>query len=573
MLRLGAAPLAATLAGLLFAAHPIHTEAVAPVVGRSEIGCLLFLLLGLGGAPRDAAGGRSWAGAAFVTLAFLLSVAFKETGLALVALLPLLPLLFAAPESPAAAGRPLPALAELWRVWLLLGVATLGWLAARGAALGADLLGPAGIGFLENPLVARDAAGRIAGGLAVSLRYLRMAVWPWPLSADYSYRALVPPDSLAAPAALLGLGSWLAGLGALLWLVGRRSRRRSPEAAFLGLGIALYAATLLPVSNLLRPIGTIFGERLLFAPSAGLCLAAGVALAAARRRGGPVGRLALAPAVGAVLAGSAVFLARLPAWQGELALGRSIVAAQPESAKGHEKLGSELARVARTLAGEERARLLAAAEAEIRTAIGILPDYAGAWANLSLVVLDRGDHEAWAVAADRHHSLAPRDLMAISQKAMVELYCGRPDEALRISEEGLARFGAAPAVARPRAEALFRLGRLEEAIASLRRLRGVYPDDVEVWRLWIDALVATGRVAEARLELDRLLAAPRRESPYSRTGGGAAADHLRRARLALESGEVDSARRDLRRALQLDPGLAEARRLLGDAEDPGTSVE
>jgi Flp pilus assembly protein TadD len=568
MLRLGAAPLAASLAGLLFAAHPIHTEAVAPGVGRSELGCLLFLLLALGAAPRDAAGGRSWPRAAGVGLCFGISVGFKETGLALVALLPLLPLLFGPPPPAPAARPPLQRLAALWRVWLLLGLALLAWLAARGAALGADAFGPreGAVGFLDNPLVARDGAGRIAGGLAVSLEYLRMALWPWPLSADYSYRALVPPRSLAAPAALLGLATWLAQLLALLWLAGRPSPARSPERGLLALGIALYAATLFPAANVVRPIGTIFGERLLFAPSAGLCAIAGAGLGALVRRGGAPGRLALALASAAVLAGSSLFLARLPDWRSELALARSIVAARPESAKGHEKLGSELFRAAQTLAGEERARQVAAAEAELRAAIAILPGYPGAWGNLSLVVLARGDHEAWAAAAERHYELAPRDRMAISQKAMALLYRGQGEEALRISEEGLAAFPGSPALERPRAEALVRLGRFEEALAPLRALRAVYPDDVEVWRLLVDALVGSGRVEEAKLEIDLLLSAPRTASPYSTTRGSAAADHLRRARLALRGGTVEPALRDLRRALELDPGLSEARRLLADAE-------
>lgn len=35
------------LAGLLFASHPVHTEAVAGVVGRADVGAALFFLLSL----------------------------------------------------------------------------------------------------------------------------------------------------------------------------------------------------------------------------------------------------------------------------------------------------------------------------------------------------------------------------------------------------------------------------------------------------------------------------------------------------------------------------------------------
>ena len=37
--------LPACLAGVLFAAHPIHTEAVAGIVGRADVGACLFFLL------------------------------------------------------------------------------------------------------------------------------------------------------------------------------------------------------------------------------------------------------------------------------------------------------------------------------------------------------------------------------------------------------------------------------------------------------------------------------------------------------------------------------------------------
>ncbi|MFC2172736.1 phospholipid carrier-dependent glycosyltransferase, partial [Acidobacteriota bacterium] len=43
--RLGADRLASCLAGLIFAAHPVHIEAVSPVVGRSELLAALFVLL------------------------------------------------------------------------------------------------------------------------------------------------------------------------------------------------------------------------------------------------------------------------------------------------------------------------------------------------------------------------------------------------------------------------------------------------------------------------------------------------------------------------------------------------
>ncbi|MFT7799361.1 transmembrane and TPR repeat-containing protein 2-like isoform X1 [Arapaima gigas] len=48
------------LAGLLFASHPVHTEAVAGVVGRADVGAALFFLLSLLCYARHCALGRRW---------------------------------------------------------------------------------------------------------------------------------------------------------------------------------------------------------------------------------------------------------------------------------------------------------------------------------------------------------------------------------------------------------------------------------------------------------------------------------------------------------------------------------
>ena len=75
------------LAGLLFAAHPVHTEAVAGVVGRADVGAALFFLLALRCyarhcALRDGVGSRwragAWLGACLASS--LASMLWKEQG-------------------------------------------------------------------------------------------------------------------------------------------------------------------------------------------------------------------------------------------------------------------------------------------------------------------------------------------------------------------------------------------------------------------------------------------------------------------------------------------------------------
>lgn len=90
------ARLARTAAPLLFAAHPIHTEAVAGVVGRADVGAAIFFLgallsymrycgcgrgngFSLGVATGGKVGRRAWLGAALVSAT--LSMLTKEHGI------------------------------------------------------------------------------------------------------------------------------------------------------------------------------------------------------------------------------------------------------------------------------------------------------------------------------------------------------------------------------------------------------------------------------------------------------------------------------------------------------------
>lgn len=90
------ARLARTAAPLLFAAHPIHTEAVAGVVGRADVGAAIFFLgallsymrycgcgrgngLSVGAMTGGKVGRRAWLGAALVSAT--LSMLTKEHGI------------------------------------------------------------------------------------------------------------------------------------------------------------------------------------------------------------------------------------------------------------------------------------------------------------------------------------------------------------------------------------------------------------------------------------------------------------------------------------------------------------
>jgi tetratricopeptide (TPR) repeat protein len=318
-LGLGLAPAAA--AGLLFAVMPVHVEAVANVAGRKE---LLVAAFSLGAVLAHARALRQGGGAIVLAPLFVAGALFsKETGLVLAGLLGAHDLLFARMAWRDRRGRAV----GLFAAYV---VVTLAFVLARHAVL--DTLVFPRVPFDENPVASAPATIRVMTAVAVLGRGLLLMIAPVSLSADYSYAAILPVTSPLDPT-FLASAAVLLGLAALAW----RSRRAFPLGAFAFLW---YGISLFPASNLIVPIGTIFGERLLYLPSVAFALVAGAGLGAflaSRARRAAVVAFAL------LLGGYAVRTWDASrAWASDLALFTSTVRSQPDSAKAQRMLGGAL---------------------------------------------------------------------------------------------------------------------------------------------------------------------------------------------------------------------------------------
>jgi hypothetical protein len=243
----------------LFAVHPVHAEAVANVVGLSElgaaaaylVGCLLFRRLAgtRSSLPRVALTGG-------IAVCYVVALGFKEMGVTLPAALALLAWFDSR-------DRERPLTVRLWAeapLFALLAGILMAYLAFRVWVLGGVL------GDAPAPELAGLTTGeRLTTAVSLWTEYLRLLVLPVDLSADYGPAVLFPArsfDALAAAGSLV-LAGCIAGVVAL--------RKRVPPVA---LGLAWFLVTILPVSHLLFPAGTILGERTLYLPSIGLALAA-----------------------------------------------------------------------------------------------------------------------------------------------------------------------------------------------------------------------------------------------------------------------------------------------------------
>jgi len=409
------------LAGaLLFAVHPLHTEAVANIAGRGELLAALFVLVAWLAHRRaisagPGAGGLRWSAAAGA--AYLAALLSKE-GAILAPLLFLFDDLLRRREATAdttIARSP-------YAAYVVSGIAAL---ALRVAALG-GLRGAESAIFLDNPPAFAGTFERIATALWVQVKFLALFVFPARLSSDYSHDSIPVVESLSDPRLWIG-ALWILMLAGMLVWGFRRSRP-------LALGVVVWALFFLPSANLLFPAGTVMAERLAYLPSLGACLILanrcawlGSPTASPLRRFGMARQLT--PVLLAAVVVAALFArswARNPQWADNRALALHDVETQPRSAKLQ-------AGAAIVLHGEGRR---AEAEAAYRRALEIYPDYAQMHFNLGRLLLDGGDGAGAVEHLSRAARLSPSNPRPYKSLAPLLERMGRRDEALAAYEAG-----------------------------------------------------------------------------------------------------------------------------------------
>jgi hypothetical protein len=305
--RRWAGDVAGLIAGLIFAVHPVHVEAVANVVGRNELMAATFVLLAVYAALEH--GSVLWSG-----LAFACGLLCKENAIVTPALIAWAWLigLRSVPERRA--------LTRFAASWAIVGAAYFGlrYIVFRSYGEGIVAVAPVFIG--QTPATVRLTALSTLSDVA------RLLVFPLHLRADYS------PQERTAVTAVTDVRLWLGVLVVAVWgllLAFALKRGRRLEAFGLGWIAIAYS----PVANLLFPIGVLLGERTLYLPSVGLALAAGGVLQQL-----PARRLALT--AGALfLIGGARTVLRVPVWRDNLTATASLLEDAPMSYRTYDLVG------------------------------------------------------------------------------------------------------------------------------------------------------------------------------------------------------------------------------------------
>ena len=290
----------ALVAGLLFAVHPVHVEAVANVIGRAELMAAVGACLAVYAAIVQESIGWS-------ALALAVGLLSKENAAVAPALI-----LWAWAVGLARPSRH--RMLAFVGSWLAIAAV---YVAVRGAVLQPYVrlhdIAPVFVG--QSPVAVRLTAVAALADVA------RLLVFPLTLRVDYSPAERTIVTSLIDGRFVIGLGAlavW-AGLLVAAWRHGRKLEV---------FGLGWVAIAFLPVANLLFPVGVLVAERTLYLPSVGLALAAGAALARL-----PAPRLRAVVAV-LVLAGGIRSALRVPVWHDDGAVTLSILEDSPNSYRG-----------------------------------------------------------------------------------------------------------------------------------------------------------------------------------------------------------------------------------------------
>jgi len=392
-------------ASLLFAAHPIHTEAVAYVTGRADLlatACALGALVLARSAPVCAPDGcRSWR----VWPAYaLLAIAVLSDEVALVT--PLLLIGLDRWGSPRVSER-----GRRTVYWGFTAVAVAGLL----ARIGAHAL------RLNEPHDQVAAGTALWAPLIAAGEYLRALLAPYPLNA---MRSLTTADAASWALRLQALGA-LALIALFVWV-----RRKDPLART---GALLLFLPLLPALPIGPFQGTFVEERAAYFASAGFVflVASLVAWIAGRSRETRIAAAAVMAAI--VLGAGALTMSRLPVWSSNVALLDDAVRHDPRDPAAHVALADQyiaegnyhaaLASLDRAIAVDSTRALawhrrtlllnrmgkLPEAEASGRHAVAIQPSEAIFWANLGDILTREGKTHDANAANGRAVALDPKN--------------------------------------------------------------------------------------------------------------------------------------------------------------------
>ncbi len=349
------------IAALLFAVHPIHTEAIANIKGRDEIVALLASVYALYLVLKsiDLKSNKYLLGSSII---FFLGLMSKENTITYLAVIPLALYLFRSTTMMTAIKKTLP----------LLG-ATILFLVVRTAVLGnsfgaepMELMNNPYLKIVNNTYVPFDFGEKSATIMFTLGKYINLMFFPHPLTHDY-YPRHVEVMNWGNVTVILSLVMYL-----IMTAAGFMFLKKNKIASF---SILYFLITLSIVSNIVFPIGTNMSERFMFMPSIGFALFIAALIAKLKNE-----KLAYGLLLVLIFALSIKTITRNNVWYDNFTLFTTDIKTSKRSAKLLNAAGGALTTEAGKLPdGPKKTQMLNEAIGHLNEAVKIHPTYKNAY--------------------------------------------------------------------------------------------------------------------------------------------------------------------------------------------------
>jgi len=398
------------LASLLFAAHPIHTEAVANIKGRDEIMSMMGAVLALYFALKYVDTQKTKF-ILFAGIAFFMGIMAKETTITFLAVIPLAAFYFRKNSFKKIAT---PTLAVFF--------AAIVFIAIRTSILGLDF-GGAPKELMNNPFIkivgnayVPFTFGEKAATILYTLgKYVALLLFPHPLTHDY-YPRHIDIMSFGDGQVLLSLLLYMGmGIYALLHL------RKRGVVSFC---ILYFLLTLSIVSNIVFPIGTNMSERFLFMPSLGFCILLAYLAFVYLGKKNPRNMIIVGTLI--IVAYSVKTITRNMVWKDDFTLFTTDVKTSKNSAKVLNAAGGALVTESAKSENEaQKEQMLDRAIPYLNRALEIHPNYKNAALLLGNAYFYKGAFESAIQSYERALNISPDYKEAIKNLAITYRDAGR----------------------------------------------------------------------------------------------------------------------------------------------------
>ena len=396
---------------LLYAAHPLHTEAIANIKGRDEIMSMLGSVLALYYMLKYT-DTKQLKALLISLISFFLAFLSKENTITFLAVIPLT-LFFFRDKT----------LKESTVSSLVFLIPTILFLIIRVSVLGNDfggtpmeLMNNPFLKIVDNRYVPFSTGEKLATILFTLGKYVQLLIFPHPLTHDYYPRHIAMMKWSDA-----GILMSLVVYAGLVFIAIKGFKAKS----LLSYGILFYLITLSIVSNIVFPIGTNMSERFMFMPSLGAAIAIGYVLHEYVFK--KLGQTAFFGITGLILLLFSVkTVTRNAVWESDFKLFTTDVKTSTNSAKVLNAAGGALTAKAFEEKDEtKKATMLNEAIGYLRRAVEIHPGYKNAYLIMGNAYFYLSQYEPAIEAYGKALNLDPQFQDAFRNQAIVLREAGK----------------------------------------------------------------------------------------------------------------------------------------------------